>query len=98
MKSLLMYLEINILVCSSFSSQSRQHGSNGNGDMLTFKWDFDTIKMSNAPTTQVRQHGGGGVAPAVPAHGSSSPKKRILPQQQQLATATGRSGTPPGAG
>ncbi|VDL11684.1 unnamed protein product [Hymenolepis diminuta] len=64
--------------------ESRQHGSNGNGDMLTFKWDFDTIKMPNAAATAMgQQYGGGGVTPAVPAHGSSSPKKQILLQQQQ---------------
>ncbi|KAM3187982.1 hypothetical protein ACTXT7_001217 [Hymenolepis weldensis] len=81
-------------------SQSQQRGSNGNGDVLTFKWDFDTIKMPNAAATAAgQQYGGSGVAPpAIPARRSSSPRKKVPPQQQQLATATGRSGTPPGVG
>ncbi|VDO06263.1 unnamed protein product [Rodentolepis nana] len=87
--------------------QRGQRGSNGN-DVLTFKWDFGTIKMTNSAVAAAaaagQQYGSGVAPPVVPAHGSSSPKKQTVAQQQQLAAssggsaAAGRTGTPPGAG
>ncbi|KAL5963260.1 Germinal center kinase 1, partial [Taenia solium] len=70
----------------SDTGTTRERGDNLNGHVLTFKWDFDAIKMpANAPAAaQYGGSGGGGtsagggmVFPAVPAHGSSSPKKLI---------------------
>ncbi|VDM20075.1 unnamed protein product [Hydatigera taeniaeformis] len=69
----------------SDTGSTRQHGDNLNGHVLTFKWDFDTIKMP-ANASAAAQHGGstsvGGsmVLPAVPAHGPPSPKKPIASQ------------------
>ncbi|KAM7542680.1 hypothetical protein Aperf_G00000007704 [Anoplocephala perfoliata] len=69
-------------------SPTGQHGSNGNGEMPTFKWDFDTIKVQSgganaaAAKGQYEGPGGGGgttAPPAVPAH-SSSPKKQMEPR------------------
>ena len=76
--------------CLLFRS-TRQHGSNGDGDIPTFKWDFDTIKIRTNTGVGTQNNNGSAAPPAVPAHGPSSPKKQVTPQ----IPAASRTATPP---
>ncbi|VDD79440.1 unnamed protein product [Mesocestoides corti] len=62
------------------TNPGRSQGDKDNGNVLTFKWDFDTIKVpANASAAHQQQNVPAGVAyPAVSAH-ASSPKRQIPP-------------------
>lgn len=72
-----------------------------NGHVLTFKWDFDTVKVSANASAAAQRGGsgggstgaGGGTFPPVPAHGPYPPKKPIA----SWISSPGRNFTAPAA-